>query len=182
MRFLKYLLAALLVGAMTLPASSQVPPHWEGTGERTIYIENHLPTEWDTPLNAAINNWNQSPYINFVLLPPDDDCWDFDSQVAFCWESYVPIPSWIGLASLWTYPDGHLRYATLEANADKYWGPAKRRFVACHELGHALGLGESSQTSGQNCMMPRFSYVTVYPAKPTWPSYQAVIALYNHEG
>ena len=154
-------------------------PHWTGTRERTIVIENNLPPEWLAPLRAAAADWSRSPYVKFVLGPAGT-CWDLATRVEFCWSSYTPTPSWIGLASTWRDDAGHLSYVTLEANALKSWGPGKRRYVACHELGHALAASHRTEVTGQSCMVPKFSDVTIFPAKPDPVDLDALMTAYAH--
>jgi len=170
----------LLVPAMRAQADHDAVVHWAGVGERVIVVENNLPDTWLAPLKAAAADWSRSPYIEIVIASAGT-CWDLATPLEFCWSHYSPAASWIGLSSTWTDGSGHLTHVVMEANADKTWGSGKRRFVACHELGHALGLGHRPEINGQSCMMPRFGFVTLFPARPDAHDMAAVLALYGHD-
>jgi predicted Zn-dependent protease len=138
---------------------------WPGSGERTIPIEvDNLGPRWQKPLTKAILSWNRSLQINLVIGAAGT-CATVNEGIELCGEHAGATRSWIGLAGIWTCAepvgcDDAIDFANIEVNLDKSWSPAKRVFVLCHELGHALGLEHRAVGEGAtvaSCMTPTFS-------------------------
>ena len=71
-----------------------------------------------------------------------------------------------------------IRLGLVTYNLAKDWDWQRRRFVACHELGHAIGLGHRPELSSRSCMVTGFSRVSVSPAIPDDTDLANLAALY----
>jgi hypothetical protein len=162
------LTAALFVLVLTMPSIARADVGrftWPGAGERTIPIEvDNLGARWQKPLTKAIVSWNRSLQINLVIGTPGT-CATVNEGIELCGEHAGATRSWIGLAGVWTCAepvgcDGAIDFANIEVNLDKSWSPAKRVYVLCHELGHALGLEHRTvddSATVASCMAPTFA-------------------------
>ena len=162
------LVASLLIVLLVTPGVARAdsgPYTWPGSGERTIPIEvDDLDGQWQKPLTRAIRSWNRSPFVNLVVGTPGT-CATVNEGIELCGEHAGATRSWIGLTGVWTCAeplgcDGLIDFANIEVNLDKSWSPAKRVFVLCHELGHAIGLDHRAVSPGTtlpSCMTGSFA-------------------------
>ena len=104
-------------------------------------------------------------------------------RVEVCTENYGD-SGWLGVTAF-RFKDKHIKSAIVAVN-DFYFGnpnipeldePYARRFVMCHELGHALGL---DHRSGRSCVNDhvRISRAT---SDPDRHDYDQLERIYNHE-
>ena len=165
--------------AMPTPASGATDSavRWRGTGEIQLVLEvSGVPDQFIEPITKAAAAWSRSPAVE-ITVEVTGECWDFTNRLELCGSSY-PDASWLGLASVWVNKRDRITYVQLEVNLAKTWNWEKRRYVVCHELGHALGLGHRPELSSRSCMVPNFSRVSASPAIPDATDLAALAALY----
>ena len=123
-----FLLASLAVGA--IPVSGE----WPGKAPIVVGVQGieNLPQEERPLFLAAMASWNASPNVEFVLSDTGKVRVNVSTACAFgC-----------------SVPDYRTSGKTRRLNAvNLYFNPvifawADEQWVFCHELGHALGLGE----------------------------------------
>ena len=172
----------VLVPAVAVPTSAGAATdsavRWRGTGERQLVLEvSGVPRVWLEPIRKAAEGWSRSPAVE-ITVERTGECYDFTNRLEFCGWSY-PRESWLGLTSIWADRRDRITYVQIEVNLAKTWNWEKRRFVACHELGHALGLGHRPELSSRSCMVPNFSRVSASPAIPDATDLSDLAALYS---
>jgi Matrixin len=129
-------LAAVAAVAMALPLLGAIPAaaHWSGydsvVNNKIDYQDN---TDFDDVRNWARDQWNNSGDVDIQL---DGSLTKIDV------EFYDTDKSWVGWAGAYYYEPGDDDIVFNRHYMDGYT-TVKRRFVAMHELGHALGLAHS---------------------------------------
>ena len=174
------LVSMVVIVAALAPAqagAAEAPARWSGTGERQLVVNvSGVPDAFLGPIRRSAEAWSRSPAVE-VAVEVGGTCWDFRDRLELCGSSY-PTASWLGLTSVWVNGRNNIQYVTIEVNLAKTWTWERRRFVACHELGHALGLVHRSEVSGPSCMLPNFSMVDASPAIPDDTDLANLAALY----
>lgn len=166
-----------LVGASPVLAghswvqSSGFVAHWEapGTTFRTVTVRDATTTPWPGFISEGASDWDVgSSKITYQLSAGTGGCAQAAYEVKVC--NLNPQPSqlcgnavpatpttrgWVGCTyTFWDLADkDHFTAVVLYLNDDvgTYWTTARRAHVACHELGHALGLAHRTPETN-TCM------------------------------
>ena len=178
----RFIILLILVSAVAVPTpasgATDSPTRWRGTGERQLVLEvSGVPDEFIEPIRKTAAAWSRSPAVD-ITVEVTGECWDFTNRLELCGSSY-PTASWLGLTSVWVNHQNQITYVQIEVNLAKTWNWEKRRYVVCHELGHALGLGHRPELSSRSCMVPNFSRVSASPAIPDATDLADLAALYS---
>jgi hypothetical protein len=178
----RVLVSMLVTLAALVPMTEQAhaaddPPRWFGGREQQLVLQvSGVPHAFLRPIRKAAAAWSRSPAVE-ITVKVGGSCWDFRNRLELCGSSY-PDASWLGLTSVFAGHRNNIHYVTIEVNLARTWTWERRRFVACHELGHALGLDHRSEASGRSCMLPNFSQITTSPAIPDQTDLANLAALY----
>ncbi len=145
--------------------------HWErsGTAVAQVYWVDYTGPRW--PVNASSIEWNRSARLGAYYLSPSDNC-PFHCVGVRADSFGTDDPR--GWAVLRWDTNGHLTGATYVRFNNSYAANATRdRAVACHELGHTIGLNE--RTAGDSCMNS-----TSFNRLPDGHDYNLLSNLYDH--
>jgi hypothetical protein len=130
--------------------------HWNKTGAKVqLDVLKATTSQWDTSVNGAIVDWNQSSVIALNLVPASGvnakKCSPVAGKMLVCNAPYGQ-RGWLGIASIWL-ANGHISQATTKLN-DTYFNqaqyntPAWRALVACQEIAHDFGLDHQDEGFG----------------------------------
>lgn len=185
-------LGIVLAGVAATPllaAHSWGNYHWKRTtAELTVPVGDNVDSRWDTYLNQAVADWNQSTVINSPKVAGSTNpknCRGVVGTIQVCNSTYGQT-GWLGIASI-SLSGGHIAQGTTKLN-DTYFNtaqyntPSWRALVTCQEIGHDYGLGhqdEDFSTDNTNSCMD----YTNQPAGNEHPDahdYEQLLTIYNH--
>lgn len=120
--------------------------HWARPVGATLVFADNVTPDWDPFLAAASADWDR-PALHTSLTAGTNrprSCRAVEGRVEVCSAKFGRT-RWLGMTRIWLDKNGHITKATTKLN-DTYFNTAYynttdwRNFVACHELGHTLGL------------------------------------------
>jgi hypothetical protein len=167
----KLVAIAVLLGVVALPGQALAQARWyRGSGtEVTVYVERTRvgATNWSAVKRAGVR-WAYSGRIRIVFVDRCPSRWYcvkvYDGRWATNKAGWATLNSDPGTNYAW--------YGSLHLNNRYLAGSATRRKTACHELGHALGLGH--RRTGRTCMRDGFTTMYGYPDATDYANLRAL--------
>lgn len=142
--------------AHTLDYLCSPPARWSRNGflNPQIYVKDTSGAGWPVGTTASI--WNNSPNIHITRTTTS--CPTSGQHCVYSTSGNYGAVSWDGQTSI-TYNSNRFFYNGESVKFNDYYGnsysPDQRRHVACHELGHVIGLDHNDVTS--SCLYYRNS-------------------------
>jgi hypothetical protein len=188
-----------LMAAVAIPAAMLALPaiashswstyHWKRTtAELTVPVGDNVDANWDSYLNAAIADWNNSTVINSPKVAGTTNpknCRAVAGTIQVCNGKYGNT-GWLGIASI-SLSGGHISQGTTKLN-DTYFNTPQyntyswKSLVTCQEIGHDYGLGhqdEDFSTDNTNSCMD-YTSLPAGNEHPDAHDYQQLLDIYNH--
>jgi hypothetical protein len=150
---LTMLLMAIAFGVVPSANHSWGGYHWARTSNPfTLKTGDNVSSAWDTYLDQAIADWNQSSVLNLQKVTggaKPRNCRPTAGRIEVCNASYGN-NGWLGLAQIWITGGEHITQGVAKMN-DTYFNtstyntPAWRRLVMCQEVAHDFGLDHQDE-------------------------------------
>ncbi|NUT37919.1 MAG: hypothetical protein HOV79_33145 [Hamadaea sp.] len=149
-------LAALATLAFANPAAADHSwggYHWARTANPLqLKIADNVGSAWDSYLNTAISDWNQSTVLSLTKVAGSVNpktCKPVTGRVDVCNATYGN-NGWLGIAGISITGGEHITKSYVKLN-DTYFNTAQynttawRNLVMCQEIGHAFGLDHQDE-------------------------------------
>ncbi len=164
--------------------------HWARTGQPIkVSLGDNVPRGWDDYLRTAAADWSKAEMLDTTVIgggTSPSTCQPTWGRVEVCSSRYGE-NGWLGLATVWVYPDGEIVQGTAQMNDTyfsmrQYNNPSERLHVMCQEVGHTFGLGHTSEDgSSQNTCMDYYYNRTNdgISTKPNAHDYEMLTSIYT---
>jgi hypothetical protein len=163
--------------------------HWLRTSaELTIPVYKNVTANWDSYVNVAVADWNQSTVINSPLLvgrANPKTCKGVAGTIQVCNAAYGRT-GWLGIASI-SLAGGHISQGTTKLNdtyfnTAQYSDPAWKSLVTCQEIGHDYGLGHQDEDFNTDLTNSCMDYTSLPGGNehPDAHDYEQLLTIYGH--
>lgn len=121
---------------------------YNGYADPQVYFMDHTSSAW--PMTAVVPDWNRAVGIDSYYRWHANGCPGNGVHCVHVHNANYGDTGWMGLAEYSTDGGDLLLDVTLKLNDYYATNSTLRRTTACHEAGHALGLGHGTSLAG--CM------------------------------
>lgn len=137
-----FLATLLFLTAAPTKAGNYLGYRWGSTQSPfVLQLGSNINRSWQPFVQKAVANWSQSPVLDLALVPGSTDpakCALTTGRVEICNAKYGRT-GWYGYTS-YVWSNGYLTAANVKLNDTYRMSDEYKAMIACHEIGHSLGL------------------------------------------
>ncbi len=164
--------------------------HWARTSNPfALKLGDNVTSAWDSYLRTASSDWSQSTVLD-TTTPPGNvrrkalrrkKCPPTTGQVEVCNAAYGRT-GWSGLAQIWINGNDHITAGVAKINNTYFRSGdrAKRSHAMCHEVGHTLGLGHTSENGQSDGTCMDYARDSTNSQHPNAHDYEELEEIYAH--